>query len=283
MVVARFIDEFVASCQNIQSITIRNKDELLSVINISGCGRVKFLYLLCDNMTDTQFHHLLSKLPLLKELYVFHCYTLKAIKISNPHLKTLVVSLIYKTSLEIVDIAALSLKSFIFAFDLFKPNSYRIKVADYCHSLETLVLFKYFAIERAIYNLISKFPLLENLWILGFPKLQRIRVPNLQLKRLHFVGCLKLKAVKFDSPNLCEFSYTGHELPEFAVVDMKASGGLKFEHETSKFWSNTFLKMLVDIVRKENRDLINTIYTFVHEHPYYKRRRRYHKNLRACW
>ncbi|GLT80113.1 hypothetical protein SLA2020_515680 [Shorea laevis] len=268
MVVARFMVEFVVSCQNIQSITIRDKVELLSVINIDGCNRVKFLYLLCDNMTDTQFHRLLSKLSLLEELYVFHCYTLKAIKISNPRLKTLVVSLIYKTSLEIVEIAAPSLKSFIFASDLFKPNSCRIKVADCCCSLETLVLFKYFATERAIHNLISKFPLLENLWILGFPKLQRIRVPNLQLRRLHFVRCLKLKAMKVDSPNLCEFSYTGREMPKFAVADMKASGSFKFEHETSKFWSNTFLKMLADIVGNENRDLISMIYTSVCEHPY---------------
>ncbi|GLU15922.1 hypothetical protein SLE2022_323740 [Rubroshorea leprosula] len=213
-------------------------------------------------MTDTQFHHLLSKLPLLEELYLFHCYRLEEIKISNPKLKTLVVSLECQTSQEIkiLEIAAPSLKSFIFASGVFDPNSCKIKVADCCCSLETLVLFKYFAAEGAIQNLISKFPLLENLWIIGFMELERMSVQNLRLKRLHIAGCLNLKAVEVCSPDLFEFHCTGRESPKFSVADMKASGGLKFEDETSRIWLKRFKRMLINIVGIKDDEILGMIY-----------------------
>ncbi|GKU96062.1 hypothetical protein SLEP1_g9343 [Rubroshorea leprosula] len=256
----RLVDEFVVSGQSIQSISIRDESRPPTIVNIDGCTHLKLLLLMSDNMTDTQFHHLLSKLPLLEELYLFHCYKLEEIKISNPKLKTLVVSLECQTSLKILEIAAPSLKSFIFTSGVFDPNSCKIKVADCCCSLETLVLFKYFAAEGAIQNLISKFPLLENLWIIGFTELERMSVQNLRLKRLHIAGCLNLKAVEVCSPDLFEFHCTGRESPKFSVADMKASGGLKFEDETSRIWLKRFKRMLINIVGIKDDEILGMIY-----------------------
>ncbi|GLT38986.1 hypothetical protein SLA2020_131970 [Shorea laevis] len=254
------INELVVSCQSIQSFTIVDKSSApLLVIDINGCHHLKLLHLQSCNMTDTQFHHLLSKLPLLEELYVFHCYTLEKIKISNPRIKTLVVSLECRSSLKIVEIAAPNLKIFFFLSYPFNESQCRIKVANCCSGLETLVLCNYFATERAIQNLISKFSLLENLWLIGFANLQRIRILNPQLKRLHLVRCFKLKAVKVDGPNLCEFCYIGHESPKFSVSDMEASGGLRFEHSTSSFWRGRLRKMLYNIVGVSEERLALTI------------------------
>ncbi|GLU14023.1 hypothetical protein SLE2022_306170 [Rubroshorea leprosula] len=87
---------------------------------------------------------------------------------------------------------------------------WKIKVADCGRGLETLVLFSSEILEMDFHGLISTFPLLENLWIIGCHRLKLIRILNLQLNRLHIAQCFKLHAVTVDSPNLCELSCKGN-------------------------------------------------------------------------
>ncbi|GKV45450.1 hypothetical protein SLEP1_g52526 [Rubroshorea leprosula] len=74
--------------------------------------------------------------------------------------------------MNIIEIATPNLKNFIYMGARKKP--FRIKFAECCCNLETLVLCGYFATERTFHNLISKFPLLENLWMVRSASVGRL-------------------------------------------------------------------------------------------------------------
>ncbi|GLU14044.1 hypothetical protein SLE2022_306360 [Rubroshorea leprosula] len=76
------------------------------VINIDGCNHLKFLHLRSEERSDTDFNSLLLKLPLLEELYLFFCETLKTIKILNPRIKTVEIRLEPECNLELIEILA---------------------------------------------------------------------------------------------------------------------------------------------------------------------------------
>ncbi|GLU22610.1 hypothetical protein SLE2022_386720 [Rubroshorea leprosula] len=128
--------------KSIQSFTIRVHPgrPWSEFINVAGCHNLKFLHLQSQKITDQEFHSLLLQLPLLEELYLFNCHSLRRINISaSPRLKTLQVcpDFVY-ICLEMIEIAARSLKNFIFIAEA--PKYYEIKVADCCCCLKTLVL-----------------------------------------------------------------------------------------------------------------------------------------------
>ncbi|GKU92651.1 hypothetical protein SLEP1_g6354 [Rubroshorea leprosula] len=201
-------------------------------------------------ITDQEFHSLLLQLPLLEELYLFNCHGLRRINISaSPRLKTLQVcpDFVY-SSLEMIEIAAWSLKNFIFIAEA--PKYYKIKVADCCCGLKTLVLLSATITNNAFDELLSKFPQLENLWIIGCEKLQQmIKIPSLQLKRLHTTRCFELKVVEVCSPNLRELHYTGDEAPMFFLHTYQ-NGNWTFERDQthSGWWCSMLQNLLKEVV-----------------------------------
>ncbi|GLT68278.1 hypothetical protein SLA2020_405260 [Shorea laevis] len=239
--------QLVVASPSIQSFTISllpSRHRWSEIINIDGCDHLKSLFLkTADTITDRELHSLLSKLTLLEVLFLSICCQLNKIKISSPCLKTLQISDMKICRLSIIEIATPNLKNFIYMGARKKPC--RIKVAECCCNLETLVLYGYFATERTFHNLISKFPLLENLWMVKCDKLGRLKLLNPQLKRLHVAKCCNLKAVTVDGPNLIELCYIGLDAPKITVPDfVKASGGLRFEHEPSTYSSSRLGELL---------------------------------------
>ncbi|GKV36954.1 hypothetical protein SLEP1_g45036 [Rubroshorea leprosula] len=261
-------NEFVISCQSLQSFTIRScAFEPWSIVNMDGCNHLKSLHLQSKTITDSEFHSLLSKLPLLEELYLFHCDELKSINISCPRIKTLEICPEPEcySQLEFIGIDAPNLRNFIF---LAKDKHCVIKIED-CQNLETLVLFWRLITDTLFHDLVSQFPLLVNLWVIGCQELQRIEIPNLQLKRLHIVRCFRLKAVEVDSPNLFELCCTGREAVEVSVLT--SASGLRFEcdHEDSPstHWSCRLDDILYYFVRVEDESLIDIILNSAYEFP----------------
>lgn len=79
-------------------------------------------------------------------------------------------------------------------------------------------------------NLISKFPMLENVWIVSCDELQRIKIPRLKttnsrdcmlLDVLDFLRkCSRFEAVKFDSSNSFETLYNvGAKVLDISLSD----------------------------------------------------------------
>ncbi|KAH9666037.1 F-box domain-containing protein [Citrus sinensis] len=61
------------------------------VLNVAECPHLKKLILLVFPLNDREFHHLISKFPLLEDLSIDHCYTLGRIMISSNKLKHLLI------------------------------------------------------------------------------------------------------------------------------------------------------------------------------------------------
>ncbi|GLT56832.1 hypothetical protein SLA2020_298480 [Shorea laevis] len=249
------------SIQNV-SITANSLARDWVKINIDACDHLKFLLLRCEGLEQKKFHSLISKLPLLEELYIFNCQQLRAIKISSPRIKTLLVCPRHNdTCLKTIEIAAPRLENFIFISEREREKPCVIKVADCCVSLKTLVLRCEVITDKMFHKLISKCHLLENLWIFACNKLQRIEILNPQLKRLHIVKCPKLQAVEVGSRNLWELFCGGSKEPEFSVADhLYKTDGLRFVHEVDldfDFLSYGLAKMLRSFIRDE--DLVEII------------------------
>lgn len=233
-----------------------------SDLKLGGCSyrHLKFLRLECGSITDAEFHSFLSKLALLEELCLHDCNKLERIKISGQYLKTLQLTFGRHRHIRIIEIAAPSLKNLIYADHYCDERKYcEIKMEDCCcSSLATMVLFNYHGRERDFRNLISKCTSLEILWILGCPELQRIRVPNTLLRKLHIVRYSGgLKAVHVDSPRLLEICYSGREKPKFAVAD--SSCGVRIECSSSKLWVSKLKELLAWTC--PNQDELHISYT----------------------
>ncbi|GKU92473.1 hypothetical protein SLEP1_g6193 [Rubroshorea leprosula] len=251
------------SIQNV-SITASSLARDWVKINIDACDHLKFLLLRCEGLEQKKFHSLIAKLPLLEELYIFNCQQLRAIKISSPRIKTLVVwPDSNDTCLNTIEIAAPRLENFIFISERERENPCVIKVADCCVGLKTLMLRCEVITDKMFHKLISKWHLLESLWIFGCNKLRRIKILSPQLKRLHIVRCPKLQAVEVGSRNLLKLFCGGPKEPEFSVADhLYKTGGLRFVHEVDldfDFLSYGLAKMLRYFIRDE--DLVEIITT----------------------
>ncbi|GLT47269.1 hypothetical protein SLA2020_209770 [Shorea laevis] len=236
-----FSFELVVASQSIQTMYIyaRALSKPWSIINIDGCHHLKFLYLQSGTITDKELQSLLSKLTLIEELYLYHCQQLETIYISNPCLKTLLFVCLFHSPLRIIEIAAPSLKNFMYMAD---SRVCRIKVTGCCN-LKTLVLKKYMGPETTFHDLLSKCPLLENLWMVQCAELERLELLNPRLKRLHLVTCSKLNSVKVDSPNLFEFCCTG-----LKATTIPGVGGARSEYERSSHWYYRLKEVLVHSV-----------------------------------
>lgn len=97
---------------------------------------------------------------------------------------------------------------------------------------------------------------------MGCVKLENIQIPNPQLKRLHLVRCIKLRNLKVDALNLCEFYITGWEEPE--VLGSTANLGLRFELNQmvvsrADHWIGMLEKMLEYNLRIEDDLLASAI------------------------
>lgn len=89
----------------------------LPVLNVAGCPHLKKLILFEFNLNDREFHHLISKFPLLEDLSINHCYTLGRIMISSNKLKHLLIC--DCKCLNTVDVDAPCLLSFNFKHNPF--------------------------------------------------------------------------------------------------------------------------------------------------------------------
>ncbi|KAI9165256.1 hypothetical protein LWI28_010519 [Acer negundo] len=112
---------------------------------------------------------------------------------------------LYNRRLEWVVIKALNVHSLAFVGRLDECD---INVA-YCKNLKSLSLSSTFIKDEWLYNLISKLPLLECLYIGSCHKLESIKISSPSLRELCINGCVKLAEVDIDTPNLGFFNYFG--------------------------------------------------------------------------
>lgn len=222
----------ISSHPNLEKLTIGcGWLTLWKDVRINGCNGLKFLHLSSGEITDDGFHSLISKLPLLEELYVANCDYLKNMKVSCPKLKTLMVSIDVSYGLSSVDIAVPTLKNFIFLSNDWKSVEINPQ-GDCCDGLETLVLASYDMRDEEFHDIISKFPMLQSLWVYGCGNLKKIKIPNDQLRILNIARCSELKAVEVDSDKLVDMYCRGREDLEISVADadsLYATGKLRCE------------------------------------------------------
>lgn len=67
--------------------------------------------------------------------------------------------------------------------------------------------------DQEFHAFISKFPLLEELYIASCLGLEKVMISRNRLKRLWIVECANLKAIDIDSPNSLSFTYEHNPVP----------------------------------------------------------------------
>lgn len=84
---------------------------------------------------------------------------------------------------------------------------------DRCSSLKVLNLNGTTFSDQEFHNLISNFPLLEDLQIVGCHVLKSVKISSTLIKSLSLSHCHNLEALEVDTPNLRSFAFCNYSVP----------------------------------------------------------------------
>ncbi|KAH7565248.1 hypothetical protein JRO89_XS09G0172400 [Xanthoceras sorbifolium] len=97
---------------SLQQLLLSSSNPQRRPVDISGCTKMNTLELAGFTFTDQEFHHLISKCPLLENLKVISCHSLERLVISSDRLKNL--SIVTCSDLKAIDIDTPNLVSFTY-------------------------------------------------------------------------------------------------------------------------------------------------------------------------
>ncbi|XP_031285202.1 putative FBD-associated F-box protein At5g56410 [Pistacia vera] len=165
---------------------------------------------------EEMIQRVVSDCRMLEELSFIFCRGLKCYCIISRLLKLKIIR-IYSPPNEVerITICVPSLQEFALLFDRQRMPC-MINMYD-CHRLSDLHLGGAFFKDMQFHDLISRFPLLENLRVECCHSLEKVTVASNQLKNLRFGGCSKLREIDIYAPNLRSFSYVNNPIPVSSI------------------------------------------------------------------
>lgn len=167
------------------------------------------------HLSEQMIQKLTSECPLLEELFLYCCWGIKCYCISKPlKLKVLGihVSREDEDGLQRIEIAVPSLQEFSLEFENQRMGSCVIDMAG-CPHLNDLALIGDIFKDQEFHEFISKFPLLEELYMESCCGLEKVTISSNRLKELWIGQCANLKAIDVDTPNLRSFTYEHNPVP----------------------------------------------------------------------
>ncbi|TXG68963.1 hypothetical protein EZV62_003898 [Acer yangbiense] len=194
----------------------------LTTLKLCGCkldhpsGTISFPFLKelsLDKVfvNEQMVQELIRECPLLENLVFRYCWGVKRFCVSNA-LKLKVMEIFtYYDEVECFKIAAPSLEECTLWFEK-RMRSCVIDMTK-CPSLNYFNLVGANLTDQQFHNIVSKFPLLENLYLCLCNFLTNVTFSSNRLKKLEFDNCYGLKVIDIDTPNLVSFSYHSDQIP----------------------------------------------------------------------
>ncbi|KAH9714295.1 F-box/LRR-repeat protein [Citrus sinensis] len=161
----------------------------------------------------------MSECPLLEELSLFSCWGIKYICISKPlKLKTIrIVKTLGEDHLESIKIVAPNLQKISLGFEDRQIEPHVLELSGCLQLIDLEIVGKTFS-DQEFHDLISNFPLLENLTLRYCCSLEKIMISSNRLKELCIDSCVNLKAIDLVTPNLLSFTYVSNPVPTFSIT-----------------------------------------------------------------
>ncbi|KAK9231972.1 hypothetical protein WN943_022213 [Citrus x changshan-huyou] len=161
----------------------------------------------------------MSECPLLEELSLFSCWGIKYICISKPlKLKTIrIVKTLGEDHLESIKIVAPNLQKISLGFEDWHLEPHVLDLSGCLQLIDLEIVGKTFS-DQEFHDLISNFPLLENLSLRFCCSLEKIMISSNRLKELCIDRCVNLKAIDLVTPNLLSFTYVSNPVPTFSIT-----------------------------------------------------------------
>lgn len=165
------------------------------------------LSLMWIDVDEQMFHHIISHCPLIENLCVVWCDGLSKLGLTvNLHnLKKVRIS-----GLKEVEINAPSLQSFL--YNIGEGDTFVLNIDSSC-DLKVLHLEGLSIRDQLFKNLMSKFPLLEDIHLQYVSDLKRIDILSQSLEKIDLDNCNQLVEAKIGTPNLFSFEYVGNGIP----------------------------------------------------------------------
>lgn len=147
----------------------------------------------------------------LEDLVFSHCWGLKFLCVSKARKLKIMEITTSSGGLKSVKIVAPSLQQFTF--------SGKLSVIDMagCPHLNTLRLEGATFTDQEFHQLISNFPLLEDLHVVSCNFLRRITISSTHLRKLSLFFLSNLEAIEVDAPSLLSFNYEDYSIPTFSI------------------------------------------------------------------
>ncbi|KAK3219834.1 hypothetical protein Dsin_013804 [Dipteronia sinensis] len=146
-----------------------------------------------------------SQCTSLEDLFLSSCYGFTNICLYNACKLKIINMQNYSWNLQSIKIVVPSLQHFIFCSQ-YKRDPIVIDMAG-CPNLKLLKLQNVGFTEQKFHELISKFPLLEDLNVSRCDPLEQIKISSHLLKKFSIGYCYRMKAIDIDAPNLLSFTY----------------------------------------------------------------------------
>lgn len=209
---------------------------------------LKMLSIKGTNLTVDIIQSFIRRCPLIEDLRLVHCTWLNSLQISNL-IKLRRVELHECHGLKFVEIDLPNLESFWYCGK--KSWECKVNLAG-CGSLRYLTLKDSYMTDELFHDQISKFPLLEKLFLKECNTLETITILSKNLKGLSIIRCNRLEEAIIDAPNLFSLEYTGDKLP-FSSMNIDSLHEVKFHFESLKKVRSVILE-LQKFIRKFDKN-----------------------------
>ncbi|TXG69039.1 hypothetical protein EZV62_003974 [Acer yangbiense] len=212
----------------------------VTTLNIFGCKLVQ----LCDGIrlhslksltlnevciNEECLQKLTAQCPLLEDLVLSHCLGFRHIYIFNAcKLKIINIRQLPK-DLESIKIVVPSLQQFILECVFIRQVPTVIDMVE-CPNLKVLKVSGVAFTDQGFHRLISKFPLLESLYVCQCYLLEQITISSNLLKNLGINACPRLEDIDVDTPNLLSFSFYNHP-PTISSINAPCPWKVDFRSE----------------------------------------------------
>lgn len=180
-------------------------DEPLIAINLNS---LKNLSLQRVSANEQMVHNLIAECCSLEDLSLRYTLGLKFFSVSKAHKLKNMVIVDYSRSSELESIVAPSLQQLTLMC---------VIVVATCPNLKKLHLSEIVLEDQEFHELISKFPLLEDLSVSSSQPLERVKFSSNLLKRVAFLFCTSLRAVDLDTPNLLSVTFESVRIPTISI------------------------------------------------------------------
>lgn len=179
-------------------------------------------------VTETIIRKVEHSCPLIEDLRVIHCRGPVCLRITAL-VKLRRVEVHECDMLSSVEIEASNLETFWYHGQNNQPCKFNLTG---CQNLKHLTLNAGEMTDEMFQNCISKFPLLEKLFLKECNSLDKITIISGKLKSLALMQCMMLQEANINTPSLFSFEYSGHKM-SFPSMNISGLREAKFHFNPS--------------------------------------------------